>query len=334
MGKAQAREVSETARRFTFLLLPEFSMMPFTSAIEPLRAANRMSGAMLYSWTIASLDGGPVSASNGVTIRPDSDLAGAMGADVVVVCSGLDAEAHATPALLAALRRIERKGIMLGAVCTGSVVLARAGLLDGYRCTIHWQDIASFAENYPALEVSSRLYEIDRDRFTCSGGTAPLDLMIHLIARDFGRPLSVSVAELMLHHIAREASEPQRLSLPERTGVHHPKLLEAIARMEERIEAAMHVDGIAALAGLSPRQLERLFRFHLATTPSRYYLRLRLERARHLLRQTASPIMQIALSTGFTSAAHFTKCYRETYGQTPSAERRTGQRGHRLMRAD
>ena len=317
----------------TFLLLPEFSMMPFTAAMEALRAANRMSGAQLYRWQTATLDGDIVPASNGVGVHPDVSLAQTGLCDMLVVCAGLNAGAYASPAMIAQLRRLARSGVTLGAVCTGSVVLARAGLLDGYRCTIHWQDIASFAENYPALEVTSRLYEIDRDRFTCSGGTAPLDLMIHLIARDFGRPLSVNVAELMLHHLARDASDPQRLSLPERTGVHHPKLLEAIARMEERIEAAMHVDDIAALAGLSPRQLERLFRFHLATTPSRYYLALRLERARHLLRQTAAPIMQIALSTGFTSAAHFTKCYREAYGQTPSAERRAGQGGHRLMQA-
>lgn len=324
MGEAAdcGNGVSATpTRKFTFLLVPEFSMIAFTAAIEPLRAANRVSGRSLYSWRVATLDGGQVKASNGVSVIADGALADVAEGGVLLVCAGLSANDHAAPDLLKALRLQARRSDALGGVCTGSIILARAGLLDGYRCTVHWEDLVSFAENFSKLEITSRLYEIDRDRVTCSGGTAPLDMMIHFIALDHGRALATGVAELMVHHFAREAHEPQRLSILERTGVRHPKLLKAIALMEEAIELPVSLDRIAEGAGLSARQMERLFRMHFEETPSRYYLRLRLARARHLLTHTALPVVQVALATGFASPAHFTKCYREAFGNTPSAER-------------
>lgn len=308
-------------RNFTFLLVPEFSMIAFTAAIEPLRAANRVSGQPLYTWRVATLDGYEARASNGVSVVADGAVADVAEGGVLLVCAGLSANDHADPKLLKALRLQARHSDALGGVCTGSIILARAGLLDGYRCTVHWEDLVSFTENFPELEVTSRLYEIDRDRVTCSGGTAPLDMMIHFIALDHGRELATGVAELMVHHFAREAHEPQRLSILERTGVRHPKLLQAIALMEEAIELPVSLDRIAEGAGLSARQMERLFRMHFQETPSRYYLGLRLARARHLLTHTALPVVQVALATGFASPAHFTKCYREAFGNTPSAER-------------
>lgn len=309
-------------QRYAFLLVPEFSMMPFTSAIEAMRAANRMSGRTLYTWRTVTLDGVAVTASNGVEIAPHDALETARPGESLVVCAGLNAERYASARLIAALRRISRTGQALGSVCTGSAILAQAGLLDGYRCTIHWEEVQSLAENYPRLDVTNRLFEIDRDRFTCSGGTAPLDLMIHLIGRDFGGGIATQVADLMLHHHSREADEPQRIDLAKRLGVHHAGLLQAIALMEERIETPLPLPRIARAVGLSQRQLERLFHDLLGTTPSRHYLRLRLERARDLANKTTAPIMQIAVSTGFTSAAHFAKCYREHFGHAPSAERR------------
>lgn len=316
------RMKEEGLRRYAFLLVPEFSMMPFTSAIEALRAANRMSGRRLYAWRTVSLDGAPVAASNGVEISPEGALASATGSESLVVCAGLNAARYADGALIAALRRMSRSGMALGSVCTGSAILAQAGLLDGYRCTIHWEEVQSLAENYPRLDVTNRLFEIDRDRFTCSGGTAPLDLMIHLIGRDFGAEIAAQVADLMLYHHSRKADEPQRIDLSRRLGVHHPGLLRAIALMEERIENPLPLVRIARGAELSQRQMERLFHDLLGTTPSRHYLRLRLERARDLAARTTAPMMQIALSTGFTSAAHFAKRYREVFGHPPSAERR------------
>lgn len=317
----RARLAPRTPRRFQFVLVPDFSMMPYTAAIESLRAANRESGAELYDWHTVTIDGQSVRASNHTRIAPDCALTDAPPADVIVVCSGLHPESHDSPALVASLRRAGRMGTMLGAVCTGSVILARAGLLDGYRCTIHWEDVPSFAENFPHLDVTDRLFEIDRDRFTCSGGTAPLDLMLHFIGRDYGHALALEVADLMLHHATRMSDQPQRLSLRERTGLSHVKLLDILARMEAAIEEPQPIETLAAAAGLSQRQCERLFHDHLATTPHRHYLQLRLKRARHLLQHTSAPVMEIGLSTGFASAAHFAKCYREAFGRTPRAER-------------
>ena len=313
--------LAASAKTFTILLVPDFSMMAFTAAIEPLRAANRIAGRALYSWRVATLDGGEVQASNGVRVAADGALAGLAEGAVLLICAGLAASEQATPELLKTLRMQARRTVAMGGICTGSTILAHAGLLDGYRCTVHWEDLVSFSENFPELEITSRLYEIDRDRVTCSGGTAPLDMMIHFIALDHGRELAIGVAELMVHHFAREAHEPQRLSLLERTGVRHPRLLRAIATMEEAIDQPLALDRIAEQAGLSPRQMERLFRLHFEKTPSRYYLGLRLARARHLLEHTALPVVQVALATGFASPAHFTKCYREAFGNTPSAQR-------------
>ena len=310
-------------RRIAFLLVPEFSMIAFTSAIEPIRVANRMSGKQLYEWRTVSLTGAAVTASNGVSVQVDGHAASGTE-DALVVCAGLNPARYDSPGLAAALRRAWRGGAMLGAVCTGSVLLARARLLDGYRCTIHWEDLDSFVENFPQLDVSRRLFEVDRDRFTCSGGTAPLDLMIHFIARDFGRSLATTVAEQMLHPHTREGAEPQRLSLPERTGLHHGGMLAALAAMEANLENPLPPARIAANSGLSLRQLERLFHQHLGTTPARHYLTLRLTRARQLARQTALPLLQIAVATGFASAAHFARAYRQHFGLPPSADRQVG----------
>lgn len=311
------------ARAYQFVIVPDFSMMPYTAAIEALRAANRESGSELYRWQTVSLDGGAVAASNRTRIAPDCALAAAEPADVIVVCAGIDAARHAHPQLFAALRRAARRGATLGSVCTGSELLALAGLLDGYRCTIHWENVASFAENFPALDVTGRLFEIDRDRFTCSGGTAPLDLMLHVIERDCGHRLALGVAELMVHPGMRPSDQPQRLGLRERTGLTHAKLLDVLAQMEQAIEHPRPIAAIAASAGLSARQVERLFREHLRTTAQRHYLTLRLTRARHLLHHTSAPIVQVALSTGFASAAHFAKCYRDAFGRPPRQERRS-----------
>lgn len=310
-----------TAKPFTFVLVPEFSMIAFTAAIEPLRAANRVAGKQLYTWQVATVDGEPVIASNGVQVQPDTSLDEAPHCEVLIVCAGLNPIENASDALAAKLRMQARHCDAVGGVCTGSMLLAKAGLLEGYRCTIHWENLIGFTESFPDLEITSRLYEIDRNRFTCSGGITPLDMMIHFIALDFGRKLATDVAELMVHHFAREAHEPQRLSILERTGVRHPKLLRAIELMEASIELPVSLEKIAAQAELSARQMERLFQMHFQSTPSRYYLKLRLGRAQHLLRHTSMSVVEIALASGFASQAHFTKCYRESYGNTPRAER-------------
>ncbi|MFQ5562329.1 MAG: GlxA family transcriptional regulator [Parvularculaceae bacterium] len=308
-------------QRVEFLLLPNFSMMAFTSSVEPLRAANRMSGKALYEWRTVSANGEAVTASNGVKTTPDGSIQDPINADVLFVCAGLQAQDFNDRKTISRLRDYARARAALGSVCTGSIALAKAGLLDGYRCTIHWENVEGFVEAFPDLDVTATLFEIDRDRFTCSGGTAPLDMMIYSISEDYGRTLAINVAEQMLHNFVRQPHDHQRMSIQHRTGITHPKLLAAIAYMEAYIETPVPVGDIARSVNVSPRQLERLFRNALNKTPTRYYLELRLQKAKLLLAQTTMPVLQIAVATGFTSAAHFASAFRNYFGHPPSAER-------------
>ncbi len=308
-------------RSFAFVLVPQFSMMPFTAAIEPLRVANRMQGSELYRWSTLSADGMPVMASNGALVQVDGVLAQCGPVDAVVVCGGIDAYDHLDAGVAGQLRRLSRRDCLIGSVCSGSIVLADAGLLDGRRCTGHWEDLETLTENFPSLEVTKSIFEIDGSRFTCSGGTAPLDLMIHFISQDFGRELAARVADQMLHHSARQAAGPQRLDLAERSGVRNPRLLDVIAAMEANLENPVPLPELADGAGLSLRQLERLFAAQLKIRPGRYYRDLRLQRARQLVKQTGLSMLQIAVATGFSSATHFAKAYSQAHGLPPSRDR-------------
>ncbi len=306
---------------FGFLLMPRFSSLPFTSAMEPLRAANRISGKPLYSWSVVAPDEEPAVASSGVRVLPDMTVEQVDRIDNLVVVAGMEAERINDRRVLNFLRRIARQGSRIGALSTGSYVLARAGLLDGYRCTIHWENIAGFKEAFPQLVVTDELFEIDRARFTCSGGTAALDLMLSVIALDHGRELATACAEAFIHERIRDRHDPQRMALRARIGVSHPKLLKVIELMEGSLEEPLPRSLLARKTGLSTRQLERLFRKYLSRTPTRYYLELRLQKARTLLLQTSLSVLDVALACGFVSASHFSKCYREFYAKTPRQER-------------
>jgi transcriptional regulator GlxA family with amidase domain len=313
-----------------FLLIPQFSMIAFTSAVEPLRIANRMAGRTLYSWVVLSKDGQPVRASNNITVGVDlsvGELQRRSGVnrplDMVLACSGLGVERYRDDEVFAWLRRAERQGVAIGALCTGSHLLARAGLLDGYRCAIHWENLPGFVETFPEIAVSSDLYEVDRKRYTCSGGTAALDMMLHLIAIKHGRDLATKVSEQCLVDRIRSPHDRQRLPLRTRLGVHNPKLVAAIELMEANLAEPLAQEDLAGEVGLSRRQLERLFRKQLGQSPAHYYLDMRLERARYLVSQSDLPIVDLALACGFVSASHFSKCYRQLYGCSPREDRAT-----------
>ncbi|MEE8500563.1 MAG: GlxA family transcriptional regulator [Kiloniellales bacterium] len=315
------RHRSQETETFGFLLLPQFSLLAFTSAMEPLRAANRLSGRALYAWHLVSKDGAAVASSGGIEVLAQDSIDAVERLPNLLVVTGLNAHLFADRSIMAWLRRIERRGCRLGALSTGSYVLARAGLLTGYRCTIHWETLAAFREAYPDLEVTAEVYEIDRGRLTCSGGTAALDLMLSLITLAHGRGLATAVAEQFIHERIRGHGEPQRMALRNRLGVTHPRLLKVVGLMEENLEEPLSRAELARRAGISTRQLERLFRKYLQRTPTRYYLELRLYRARRLLGQTAISVLGVALACGFVSASHFSKCYREFFHKTPREER-------------
>lgn len=309
-----------TPQRFAYLLLPNFSLMAFASSVEPLRAANAITGRTLYDWTFMSPDGGPVATSNGITIVPDRPM-GEEVYDAVFLVGGTGAERIDDPRVFNWLRRMLRMGASLGAVSTAAYVLARAGLLDDRRCTIHWEYLEGFREDFPHLDVTEELYEVDGPIVTVSGGTASIDMMSHLIEVQHGHELATHVSEWFLHKQIRAGSEHQRMDLRARVGVSHPKLLAAINLMEENLEATLNREEIAEQVHLSTRQLERLFRKYLNATPRRYYFTLRMHKAQILLRQTSMPILDVALACGFVSASHFAKCYREFFGRTPRQDR-------------
>jgi transcriptional regulator GlxA family with amidase domain len=311
----------ELPQRIAFLLVPNFSMIAFASAVEPLRLANRASGKELYEWHLFSPDGKPIAASNRVLITPEGGVERIQGFEAVILVSGIDAHLYRDRNLFAWLRRLDRQGADIGALCTASHILAHAGLLDGYRCTIHWENLASFGEEFPEIEATAELFEIDRNRFTCAGGTAPLDMMLNLIARQHGHELAAAVSEQFIHERIRDRHDRQRMALPARLGIRHPKLLTVIRRMEENLEEPLERGRLAAGVKLSSRQLERLFRKYLNRSPARYYMELRLNRARLLLLQTNMSVLDVALSCGFVSASHFSKCYRDFFGRTPRRER-------------
>lgn len=308
--------------RIGFYLLPKFSLMAFASAIEPLRMANQLTGEALYSWSLVSSDGRPVSASNGIAF--DCELAAGTRErfDAVFSCAGLDAYRLDDASGLEWFRALAARGVTLGAVCTGTWLLARAGVLDGYRATIHWENLAAAREQFPELVFSAELFEIDRDRYTCAGGTAPLDMMLSEVRTRSGAALAGRISEQYLCERIRDRNDRQRVPLVRRIGASQPKLAEAVSLMEANIEEPMTLDELSHHVALSRRQLERLFQRYLETVPTRYYLELRLERARQLLLQTSMPIVDIARACGFISAPHFSKCYREVYALPPRDERR------------
>ncbi len=310
-----------TPQRVALVLVPEFTMMPVTSAIEPLRLANRLSEKTLYSWSLHSLDGKPVTASNGIVTNVDGDIEAIDSHAAIIVCGGINVQHNTDKRLLSWLRKISRRGVDIGAVCTGAHILAEAGLLDGYKCTIHWENLPGFSEAFPDIDATGGLFEIDNDRFTSAGGTTAIDMMLTMIASQHGPDLASSVAESILHSPIRHHSENQRMSLPARIGARHPKLVSIIEKMENNLEDPLSPSLLAKQAGLSTRQLERLFRRYLDRSPKRYYLELRLKKARSLLLQTDMSVINVALACGFSSPSHFSKCYRAFYGRTPYRER-------------
>lgn len=318
---------TEKPRRFTFLLLDRFTMLPFTAAIEPLRLANRASGRLLYDWRLVGARGDMSVCSNGARVVLDGglDADGPLPGrdDVVIVCGGTEIAREATRPVLAWLRRQARGGASIGAVCTGAWILAEAGLLDGRKSTIHWENHDGFAEAFPQVDLFRSVFVHDGNRLTAAGGTSSIDLILHLIAESHGDALAADVADQMLHTAIRTDQDRQRLSIPTRIGVRHPRLAAVIARMEANLEDPISPAKLATDAGMSTRQLERLFRRYLNRSPKRYYMETRLARARNLLMQTEMSIIEIALASGFSSPSHFSKCYRAQYGSTPYRERGT-----------
>lgn len=305
----------------SFILIPRFSLIAASSAIETLRLANRISGRDLYRWETITLDSNPVLSSSGVPFWCPRSFEDPSLADLAFVCAGTDAHLFRSSRLSSWLRRHERNGGTLGSLCTGAIFLARAGLLNGYRCTVHWANRAALSEEFPDIVVSDRLFEIDRNRITCGGGTSPIDMMLSLVEARHGDRLAAAIADHMVHERIRHQTEPQKIPLVARLGIPNVGLARALSAMESNLETPLSRPALAQYAGLSERQVERLFRTHIGKSPMAHYLCLRLQHARRLITQSTLSISEVGLASGFISPSHFTKCYRDLFGITPREDR-------------
>ncbi|KUJ80526.1 AraC family transcriptional regulator [Ruegeria marisrubri] len=308
-------------QHFVFVLIEEFSHLAFSCAVEPLRIANLVSGQDLYKWSFVSENGETAVCSNGSVTLVHGGLDEIPKCDQIFALSGIHMRNHVTRPLLAALRRERARGTPVGALCSGAWVLAEAGFLDGMQAAIHWEYHDSFMENFPEVNLVRSVFVADEKHMTASGGTATADLMLHLIERDHGYDLSVAVADQMVYNAVRNATAEQRVSLQSRNGMRNPHMAKAIQRMHDTIENPVSPAEIAAEIGISTRQLERLFGKYLNTSPKKYFMEMRLERARNLLIQTEASVTDVAMACGFESPGHFTRVYRASFGVTPALQR-------------
>ena len=308
-------------RRFVFVLMNDFTMLCFAAAIESLRIANRTAGKELYRWKIISEGGQDAVCSNGCAFHVDDDLCELERDDTIMMCGGIDIQKATTKRTLNWLRREARRGAAIAGLCTAGYTMAKAGLLDGKKATIHWENQDSFAEEFEEVVLTKSVFVVDGNRITTAGGTASIDLMIKLIADHHGEDLANAVADILIYSAIRTDQDTQRLSIPTRIGVRHPKLSRVIQMMEQNIEEPISPATLAKDVGMSTRQLERLFRRYLSRSPKRYYMELRLQKARNLLMQTDMTVINVALACGFASPSHFSKCYRSHYDTTPYRER-------------
>ena len=310
-----------SVRTLGLLLVDGFALMSYASVIEPYRAANVLAGRQLYRWTHITIDGQPAHASNGATINADQRVGDPGQWDTLFVFAGGDPNRTADPSTVAWLRQTALTGATIVGVSAGPWLLARAGLLDGYRATVHWEHWAAFVEAFPKTTPEPGLYVIDRRRVTCAGGMAGMDLAVELIERQQGHALAARISDWFIQSEPRRADRPQRLTLRARYGISDDRILRVLATMEFSIEDPVTPSALAAVAGLSVRHLERLFMRLVGAPMGKHYLRIRLENARHLLRTTRLSTTDVGLASGFRSSSHFSRSYVGHYGIAPSADR-------------
>lgn len=304
------------------LLIDGFALMSYASLIEPFRAANAISGRSLYRWFHIGLGESHATASNGARIVADNRVGDTIACDSLFVFAAGDPAAFRNARTFAWLRSLARQGMPVAGISGGPYVLARAGLLAGYRATIHWEHREGLALEFPLLDLEDGLFVIDRRRVTCAGGTAALDLAVALIERDHGATLAGQVSEWFIRTETRSAERPQRLGLRDRYGTANDAVLRTLAEIERTVETPLSRQELAAIAGVSPRQLDRLFVAHLGETVAATSLAIRLEQARRSLRSTGMSVTEIAMACGFSAASHFSRSYRDRFGVPPIGERR------------
>lgn len=312
--------------RIAIILVPDFNALATVAFVDPLRVANYLAGERLFEWNHIGLDGDAVRASNQSLQLPEYTLEEASGPyELAMVCSSWAPEAHRTPALFGWLRRRAAMGMMLGGVDTGAFLLAYAGLMDGYRASVHYEHLEAFRELFPNVHVTDALFARDRDRLTCCGNMASADLALEIVRESAGLSLANETARYMFHERVRPGNESQAVDAREPVGGAAPKVVrDAVILMEANLEDPIPVEDVAEAVGLSQRQIERLFRRETGASPVRFYIDMRLDRARGMVTQTDMSILEISVACGFGSAEHFARAYKARFNLTPSEDRISG----------
>lgn len=308
-------------QRFGFLLIPGFSMLSLAAAVEPLRMANAQAEEELYQWDFLSWDNTSVNASNNMVTAPTIDVDQVKMLDVLLVVAGINVATYGDDVFFAWLRQASRQVDLLGSTSTGALLLAKAKLLRHKTCTIHWEYVDSFREQFPDVWMSGELYEFDGSLFTCSGGSAGLDMMLQIIADQHGYELALLVAEQYMHPHIRPPHQDQRMRLQSRLNINNPRLIKALDIMRQNLEAPLTCQELADASNMSARQMERLFKQYLHQSPGQYYLHLRLEKSQQLLRQSSLSVLQVATACGFSSTSYLARCYQKKYACSPRQER-------------
>lgn len=319
-SKTMEPDGANNAVRFLFCLMPEFSMLSLCTALEPLRIANRISGQTLFDWALCA-ESADVASSLGFGVPIQDGLPKVTRRDTVFVCAGPSVEHSYSNALLGWLRRASVQGASLGGLCTGSHVLAMAGLLDGKEATIHWEQHDSFQERFTETDLCMAPYKIDDKRYSTAGGVAAIDLMLTLIAEHAGPVLAQEVSAQLMYTQVHVVQATTTINATNRAGILHPQLRSVIALMEETLEEPLNISDFSRHVKMSSRHLERLFRRHLSKSPLQYYTELRLIRARNLLYQTSMSVTEICAACGFQSQSSFSKKYRAKFGNSPTEVR-------------
>jgi AraC family carnitine catabolism transcriptional activator len=301
-----------------FVLFPRFSMIGLFGALEPLRVANRFAG-QVFSWRFVSADGEPVAASNDIPVSVTGAIRDVGRPDLAMLCASYEHERALSKPVLAEVRRLAQRKVMLGAMDTGPFILAEAGVLDGLRATCHWESLPGFRERYPNVQATRALFENDRGRLTCAGGASSIDLMLDWIGRLHGQALAIKVADQLVHFRFADSTGEARVPAERRYQTRDGRVLKAIRAMEEFTEEPLGSKELARLCGLSQRQMERLFQEEIGTTALSLYLKLRLERAERLLTYGDLSVRDAGVACGFSSLSQFSRAFKRHYGKPPSS---------------
>ena len=297
---------------FGLFIAPGFSLPAYTALSEAFRIANEISEDVLFEWYSIGVDKQLIQSASGLLVKPDLDIDTKIRFDKLAVISSLNSHLYHNLKVFNWLRLLDRRGCHLGGLTSGNWILAKAKLLEGHRCTIHWQDREAFIEQYPELDVSNAIFEIDRSRFSAASGFSAVDMIMRMILINRGLDFAQKINYRLLHERIRNTDEQQIMLSP----TDSPKLLQAIQLMQKYTEKPRSLSFIASDCAISIRQLTRLFSHHRSMGPQRFYTAIRLEKAVFLLKQSNLSITEVALACGYDDLSYFCALFKRRFLKT------------------